>query len=176
MFQSTHPQRVRLMKQFNNILQKIVSIHAPTKGATQRHRATQQQIPVSIHAPTKGATDGCPCGTGEGVVSIHAPTKGATPMCRASVCLSSLFQSTHPQRVRHALQAVKSMPTKVSIHAPTKGATLHRCKGIVMQVCFNPRTHKGCDYVNINLNICHYVSIHAPTKGATLMVSVLLMI
>ena len=33
-----------------------VSIHAPTKGATNIGVTTSQQMIVSIHAPTKGAT------------------------------------------------------------------------------------------------------------------------
>ena len=55
------------------------------------------------------------------IVSIHAPTRGAT--------LSSAKQNT---------------PMAVSIHAPTRGATQMRRK-LLWHICFNPRTHEGCD-------------------------------
>ena len=55
-----------------------------------------------------------------------------------------MFQSTHPQRVRRI----------------RKFAPIHF-------KCFNPRTHKGCDSVNLMSLPDRRVSIHAPTKGAT---------
>ena len=36
----------------------------------------------------------------------------------------------------------------VSIHAPTRGATFLSVSNILV-VCFNPRTHEGCDYINL---------------------------
>ena len=83
----------------------------------------------------------------------------------------------------------------VSIHAPTKGATKSRCPLFSNYVCFNPRTHEGCDeqvkrYKEAGLfqsthprrvrPLCqvsapskHCVSIHAPTKGATALTNLL---
>ena len=37
-----------------------------------------------------------------------------------------------------------------------------------MQLCFNPRTHEGCDLNQDNTYNMYNVSIHAPTRGATL--------
>ena len=34
-------------------------------------------------------------------------------------------------------------------------------------VCFNPRTHTGCDQENERYKFMRLVSIHAPTRGAT---------
>ena len=121
-------------------------------------------ICVSIHAPTRGATkmvcrvdyrgcfnprthEGCDSGdampdikaigfnprTHEGcdrdnrignhlaVVSIHAPTRGATELSWKQL-IALMFQSTHPRGVRH--------------RQPRRGSR---------RVCFNPRTHEGCD-------------------------------
>ena len=56
----------------------MVSIHAPTRGATRLACRLRCVVVVSIHAPTRGAT------TTQGFdgdflqVSIHAPTRGAT--------------------------------------------------------------------------------------------------
>ena len=101
----------------------VVSIHAPTRGATKRavrndpvywFRSTppregrrialvvadEGRLVVSIHAPTRGATI-MPSHTRRfSTVSIHAPTRGATGIIE-----------------RH------NVVLWVSIHAPTRGAT-----------------------------------------------------
>ena len=102
-------------------LLRILSIHAPTRGATLTHLVLQpimqsfnprsykrsdmdlhfsdRRILLSIHAPTRGATEyigftiWCEC------LSIHAPTRGATPTTRTRLW-SSCFQSTLLQEER----------------------------------------------------------------------------
>ena len=55
-----------------------VSIHAPTRGATQTHYYNSPYDKVSIHAPTRGATSTRSSNCFFNKVSIHAPTRGAT--------------------------------------------------------------------------------------------------
>ena len=55
-----------------------------------------------------------------------------------------LFQSTHPHGVR-----------------------LIRVSLFIFPLCFNPRTHTGCDTPNNVAAPSFAVSIHAPTRGAT---------
>ena len=77
MFQSTHPHEVR---QPTNVVRQdglIVSIHAPTRGATILKSDIDMTREVSIHAPTRGATIS--------ILYYHAKGK---------------FQSTHPHEVR----------------------------------------------------------------------------
>ncbi len=79
----------------------LVSIHAPTRGATgsvfhpkhgrrcfnpRAHEGRDSSgvqyaclLAVSIHAPTRGATDATTNTRKQFIVSIHAPTRGATP-------------------------------------------------------------------------------------------------
>ena len=59
------------------------------------------------------------------------------------------FQSTHPHGVRLALHLLYVWVRFVSIHAPTRGAT--RAAGIhdAGESGFNPRTHTGCDNLNL---------------------------
>ena len=99
-------------------------------------------------------------------VSIHAPTRGATSADSRGCILVG-----------------------VSIHAPTRGATSVVNLGGSASGGFNPRTHEGCDLVNIKKRVADMfqsthprgvrlaatkaelqkldVSIHAPTRGAT---------
>ena len=63
---------------------RIVSIHAPVKGATMAHIELKLKYNVSIHAPVKGATVLEVTGDALLDVSIHAPVKGATSWCSSS--------------------------------------------------------------------------------------------
>ena len=100
-FQSTHPRGVRLCPLFYVILTLLVSIHAPTWGATTLRKSLILMPCVSIHAPTWGATDVIRNVEIPALkVSIHAPTWGAT-FPADSVFSESKFQSTHPRGVRH---------------------------------------------------------------------------
>ena len=56
LFQSTRPRGARRQKQLLYDKLLLVSIHAPTRGATEKAKAETQNIEVSIHAPTRGAT------------------------------------------------------------------------------------------------------------------------
>ena len=99
---------------------------------------------VSIHAPTRGATACVDYFLLNVIVSIHAPTRGATVCQKKHWTNCRRFQSTHPHGVR----------------PPRKG-------GMLPIICFNPRTHTGCDSYLVKCDIVVVVSIHAPTRGAT---------
>ena len=124
-FQSTHPRGVR---------------HQPLRCLPQRYC-------VSIHAPTRGATELQKLDDAEKDVSIHAPTRGATRVSSNNYQSLLMFQSTHPRGVRLDLNPdipheISFNPRthegcdmrakthhdlfSVSIHAPTRGATWYR--------------------------------------------------
>ena len=124
LFQSTLPRGERHGSSQFSGMPVVISIHAPTRGAThgsanqyKSNLIFQSTLPrgerrldtkamkcnnkISIHAPTRGATAvENPVGIISGI-SIHAPTRGATDMSRNS-----------------------SPITGISIHAPTRGATV----------------------------------------------------
>ena len=56
----------------------IISIHAPTNGATLETFSNNYTVKISIHAPTNGATETLTCYMLINNISIHAPTNGAT--------------------------------------------------------------------------------------------------
>ena len=55
-FQSTLPQGERLSKALIKMQLAVISIHAPTRGATERFPFISVRVVISIHAPTRGAT------------------------------------------------------------------------------------------------------------------------
>ena len=146
---------------------KDVSIHAPTRGATgfrakgyfnrwsfnpRTHTGCDDIVPLQAR-PQDGFNPrthtGCDALIREFrdctlFVSIHAPTRGATNF-----------------------GVYKFMGKVVSIHAPTRGATGSAAATWCVCLCFNPRTHTGCDIVIYFLISKQGVSIHAPTRGAT---------
>ena len=152
------------------------------------YRPVKLIVLVSIHAPTRGATNTFQSRVHICVVSIHAPTRGATLLvCPANI--DRKFQSTHPHGVRRrgvradehrALVSIHA-PTRgattpyryiyrygnVSIHAPTRGATLTVLQ-VSGEVLFQSTHPHG---VRLFLPgyplIVRVVSIHAPTRGAT---------
>ena len=101
----------------------MVSIHAPTRGATACDTMSSSMIEVSIHAPTRGATYSCMVCFVLHEVSIHAPTRGAT-LSNSKFFRIIEFQSTHPRGVRPSNRIAVLCHILVSIHAPTRGATL----------------------------------------------------
>ena len=166
-FQSTHPHGVRQAVEATIAGEGVVSIHAPTRGATnQRLIADFGQQFQSTHPhgvrpalrcwPSRKSSFNPRTHTGcdllrrviDGIipfVSIHAPTRGAThggnrndPYERVSIHA--------PTRGATKLLECTNPVKGVSIHAPTRGATHQDCGG---------RTESR-------------VSIHAPTRGATL--------
>ena len=99
-FQSTPLHEGRLVAFYVTIYPVIISIHAPTRGATNEllktncnykfqstplHEGRLEEltgeeavIKISIHAPTRGATLVRIHKFGARDISIHAPTRGAT--------------------------------------------------------------------------------------------------
>ena len=122
-FQSTHPHGVRRYVIRRILRRAVVSIHAPTRGATAIRTASRSIPPVSIHAPTRGATI---------PTALHSASY-------------SVFQSTHPHGVRPTRILGVEFVTIVSIHAPTRGATRPKSATRTRISRFNPRTHTGCD-------------------------------
>ena len=123
---------------------------------------------VSIHAPTRGATTTMDNKVFDFHVSIHAPTRGATSMIlRTGICPIE-FQSTHPHGVRLFVLESATYQDKVSIHAPTRGATILPRNLRSSIVCFNPRTHTGCDMfnsANIRTHFCFNPRTHTGCDG-----------
>ena len=101
----------------------MVSIHAPTKGATCPERLT---ITVYYGFNPRSYERSDKYALAQNLidrVSIHAPTKGAT---FSTSFLALFFQ--------------------VSIHAPTKGATLRNQFSFTSYLSFNPRSYERSDY------------------------------
>ena len=145
---------------------ELVSIHAPTRGATHVPVRFHAPVVVSIHAPTRGATPQPAASWRQWLVSIHAPTRGATRKQQDEMRVEQ-FQSTRPRGARLACQPECRRRSSVSIHAPTRGATRRsRLTGGAGAVSIHAPTRGATWRMKRTLYI-RPVSIHAPTRGAT---------
>ena len=84
---------------------------------------TVYYILLSIHAPTRGATIFICVSVLHKYLSIHAPTRGATANIHDYYVLH-IFQSTLLQEERQSHSSIPIPFILLSIHAPTRGATV----------------------------------------------------
>ena len=82
-------------------VQEVISIHAPTRGATSL-KATEYKLSIDFNPRSHERSDLVKVGDQYKLnISIHAPTRGATVFRRA-----------------------ERNSCRISIHAPTRGATI----------------------------------------------------
>ena len=100
----------------------MLSIHAPTRGATFHTFLNAHSINTFNPRSYKRSDITVPPIDGLSVLSIHAPTRGATVTNLCSV-----------------------LEPPLSIHAPTRGATLFFLVISLYNQSFNPRSYKRSD-------------------------------
>ena len=148
---------------------------------------------ISIHTPTKGATDIIILKFHFFIISIHTPTKGATQSLQPQT-RTYKFQSTLPRRERHNLYRHKRGLTNFNPHSHEGSDTPRylRCTCSFRFQSTLPRRERHLTYEVSNdstlfqstlprrerrycQNIFGFlfdISIHTPTKGATLSIPV----
>ena len=145
MFQSTHPYRVRLTTSLTSVNNDIKFQSTHPYRVRRLPKLLSLQSLFCFNPRTHTGCDTTRRASGvRSRVSIHAPIQGAT-LVMISYNHLSVFQSTHPYRVRRRCPAYSH---------PVYG--------------FNPRTHTGCDIPSVSAPIFSVVSIHAPIQGATI--------
>ena len=166
-FQSTRPRGARRSSLFAFLRLFLVSIHAPTWGATFNTYTLLYTRKVSIHAPTWGATSAIGETTQEHMFQSTRPRGARRRDGRDKNKGFREFQSTRPRGAR--LQVPRVRVTVLGGFNPRA----HVGRDPVLHVtfpplaCFNPRAHVGRDRDIIHDFNDITVSIHAPTWGAT---------
>ncbi len=123
---------------------KIISIHAPVRGATASLIASSSAIAISIHAPVRGATFL--------ELRFFVPVLYFNPRSR---------EGSDRQIFKIIFYLI------ISIHAPVRGATSLPNLIVHSVPNFNPRSREGSDSLICNLSSKKEISIHAPVRGAT---------
>mgnify|MGYP006886762965 CR=1 FL=1 len=165
---------------------EMVSIHAPTGGATAighayliaaefqftrprgaRHRpgagdSRRPRFNSRAHGGRDSPAHGLTCII---PVSIHAPTGGATG--RTSVPGARRGFNSRAHGGRDLPNAPARFPARVSIHAPTGGATCRCLTATARATAFQFTRPRGARHATVEYVTGESVSIHAPTGGAT---------
>ena len=110
LFQSTLPQGERLGLAWRS-LHDINFNPRSHKGSDVEDLYNNDDISISIHAPTRGATNLPFRKYHLTLISIHAPTRGAT-IFPSFICTGVVFQSTLPQGER----LTKRFLNKISLY------------------------------------------------------------
>ena len=100
---------------------------------------------ISIHAPTRGATYSPPCVIVIVCISIHAPTRGATHLLHVT-CITSTFQSTLPREERQLM-----VSSSLCLHGYFNPRSHERSDAsgmsqLATSLNFNPRSHERSDH------------------------------
>ena len=99
---------------------------------------------ISIHAPTRGAT--IVKGLDKAPLQFQSTLpRGERLQRRFFTGGSRQFQSTLPRGERHARISDYAKLLEISIHAPTRGATVRQRDLLICMQYFNPRSHEGSD-------------------------------
>ena len=124
----------------------VISIHTPTKGATDSTNSSKHS-PGYFNPHSHEGSDFLSSIKSESItmISIHTPTKGATNL---STKINTIIT--------------------ISIHTPTKGATEVFTFSLPYFFYFNPHSHEGSDSHICPSGSQNWISIHTPTKGATI--------
>ena len=144
---------------------------------------------ISIHAPTRGATeDGIYSITLEAFqstlpreerqergldffevlrISIHAPTRGATVNGYGVTTAINQFQSTLPREER-PVQTLPIHSKEIQFQSTLPREERRRSPELHTHPSdFNPRSHERSDAIAVLMDDETRISIHAPTRGAT---------
>ena len=121
-FQSTLPRRERQRYYNKGVRVSVVSIHAPTQGATVLRYSAKWLTQFQSTLPRRERLlSGCSISFSDGFnPRSHAGSD------RVTVCIfynQIGFQSTLPRRERRSPSPAARDQASVSIHAPTQGAT-----------------------------------------------------
>ena len=152
------------------------------------YRCIGHVIVISIHAPTRGATVKAAI-TAPSITTFQSTLpREERPDPRTLTYMVGTFQSTLPREERRDCLRCPPCLSAISIHAPTRGATnlfnegdteslfqstlpreerLYRILFPVPFYNFNPRSHERSDLYLFRPPSGRNISIHAPTRGAT---------
>ena len=166
-FQSTLLQEERQSHSSIPIPFILLSIHAPTRGATVVHFYHFHYLTLSIHAPTRGATlQNLALMFEDTYLSIHAPTRGAT---KDTASLDKLLATFNPRSYKRSDTQEVTLSEFNNAFNPRSYKRSDGGGSIVLLIIksFNPRSYKRSDIFYVIFFIKFKLSIHAPTRGAT---------
>ena len=145
---------------------RIVSIHAPARGATM-NAGKATCWPGSFNPRAREGRD-------RQALSVHQPVGCFNPRAREGRDFEAIdkalsdvaFQSTRPRGARLKRLIGKFALLAVSIHAPARGATWCGHRSGANPLCFNPRAREGRDRTNVGIPLDDHKFQSTRPRGA----------
>ena len=144
----------------------LVSIHAPTRGATPASRRTRGRSARFNTCPHAGGNTRARWTMFSILVSIHAPTRGATGR-HDRLASEARFQYMPPRGGQHDKRLMNEQRKQFQ-YMPPRGGQQYRPNRRYGRAGFNTCPHAGGNGSDKAAPSVEKVSIHAPTRGATL--------
>ena len=144
---------------------RLISIHAPPRGATQKISKKCDLPLISIHAPPRGATPPVAILKNPVNISIHAPPRGATGGCTRNRLFQG-FQFTPLREGRQPTSSHSSLGINFNSRPSARGDPLCLSENTTMDN-FNSRPSARGDLIDSGKRNVTPISIHAPPRGAT---------
>ena len=171
-FQSTRPRGARLAR-LAELEQELVSIHAPTRGATCSRAGIYRR---GCFNPRAHAGRDCEWMPSAAVAPCfnpraHAGRDSSNEAKRNGT--ASFNPRAHAGR-DVSVSSVGYHDIIVSIHAPTRGATWWRFRPLAAPACFNPRAHAGRDVFREHVELAQLLFQSTRPRGARLTSSVVM--
>ena len=143
-FQSTLLQEERLLPTLYAKDTRALSIHAPTRGATELCDSKAFDFALSIHAPTRGATTQSLAVQLQHLLSIHAPTRGATVNLLTQMNPNTAF---NPRSYKRSDRVLFFCPQILQAFNPRsyKRSDKWEIAQNKISITFNPRSYKRSD-------------------------------
>ena len=165
-FQSTLPRRERRSLIWIDWIIPIVSIHAPTKGATTIHIKDLCSIWFQSTLPRRERRKRQQRRQIQSLFQSTLPRRERPAGSLDSSYGYIQFQSTLPRRERHTQTRLFMTDCLFQSTLPRRERPGWESQCGLYR-CFNPRSHEGSDGSTYDPPPIPAVSIHAPTKGAT---------
>ena len=144
---------------------RIISIHAPTRGATTVEHFVKLSYKFQSTLP-QGERHWSRYLSNGDVDFNPRSHKGSDRIISVLVFRSENF-NPRSHKGSDIVYSSNGGSAYISIHAPTRGATYARRSVSYGDIYFNPRSHKGSDPMSLCACLLKTISIHAPTRGAT---------
>ena len=133
----------------------IISIHAPTRGATPKKAMSHKTYIISIHAPTRGATR-CLDAMLEDCKNFNPRSHERSDKTAVQHRRQQIYFNPRSHERSDEFYAERIDKANISIHAPTRGATRIAFDVEDFEEDFNPRSHERSDS-NIAQKICLFL-------------------
>ena len=148
MFQSTHPRRVWQGNKLPTYHRNSFNPHTHA-GCDIIQLSRNSYRMVSIHTPTQGVTDRHQSKGGMRMFQSTHPRR-VWHQTNNQHYKHKLFQSTHPRRVWLWIKLRIASIESFNPHTHAGCDKRHRIWD-EKELCFNPHTHAGCDSISNNI-------------------------